>query len=110
MLILRTQMVDAFIALIFGLGLVVAPALILSILGAHTDDAGIVVARILGATLLGYAGMYPSTFLLSPLAPPNFFHFDDPSFTVEQLTLEDLVLAYMSRAATDRRPALETTR
>jgi ABC-2 type transport system ATP-binding protein len=35
---------------------------------------------------------------------------DDPSFTVEQLTLEDLVLAYMSRAATSPRPALETTR
>ena len=35
---------------------------------------------------------------------------DDASFTVEQLTLEDLVLAYMSQAATDRRPALETTR
>jgi ABC-2 type transport system ATP-binding protein len=35
---------------------------------------------------------------------------DDPSFTVEQLTLEDLVLAYMSQAAAGRRPALEMTR
>jgi ABC-2 type transport system ATP-binding protein len=35
---------------------------------------------------------------------------DDPSFTAEQLTLEDLVLAYMSQPATDLRPALETTR
>jgi hypothetical protein len=61
MVILRTQMVDALIALVFGLGLVVAPALILSILGAHTDDAGIVVARLLGATLLGYAGIDWST-------------------------------------------------
>jgi ABC-2 type transport system ATP-binding protein len=34
---------------------------------------------------------------------------DDPLFTVEQLTLEDLVLAYMSRAK-DRQPALEMTR
>ena len=34
----------------------------------------------------------------------------DPSFTVEQITLEDLVLAYMSRAASDPRPALEMTR
>ena len=34
---------------------------------------------------------------------------DDLSFTVEQLTLEDLVLAYMSQAPTDPRPALETT-
>jgi ABC-2 type transport system ATP-binding protein len=35
---------------------------------------------------------------------------DDPSFTVEQLTLEDLVLAYMSRAAANPLPVLETTR
>jgi ABC-2 type transport system ATP-binding protein len=34
---------------------------------------------------------------------------DDPSLTVEQLTLEDLVLAYMSQKATDPHPALETT-
>ena len=32
-----------------------------------------------------------------------------PSFTVEQLTLEDLVLAYMSQTAGDPLPALETT-
>ena len=35
---------------------------------------------------------------------------DDPSLSVEQLTLEDLVLAYMSQTATNPRPALETTR
>jgi ABC-2 type transport system ATP-binding protein len=35
---------------------------------------------------------------------------DDLSYTVEQLTLEDLVLAYMSQAATETRPTLETTR
>jgi ABC-2 type transport system ATP-binding protein len=35
---------------------------------------------------------------------------DDPSFTVELISLEDLVLAYMSRAASDPRPALEMTR
>jgi ABC-2 type transport system ATP-binding protein len=35
---------------------------------------------------------------------------DDPSLAVEQLTLEDLVLAYMSQTATDPRPALEMTR
>jgi ABC-2 type transport system ATP-binding protein len=34
---------------------------------------------------------------------------DNPSFSVEQLSLEDLVLAYMSQTATDPRPALETT-
>jgi ABC-2 type transport system ATP-binding protein len=37
---------------------------------------------------------------------------DDPSLTVEQITLEDLVLAYMAQAATGavRTPALETQR
>lgn len=35
---------------------------------------------------------------------------DDLSFTVEQLTLEDLVLAYMSQAISGTRPVLETTR
>jgi ABC-2 type transport system ATP-binding protein len=34
---------------------------------------------------------------------------DDPSYAVEQLTLEDLVLAYMSRADPDPLPVLETT-
>jgi ABC-2 type transport system ATP-binding protein len=35
---------------------------------------------------------------------------DDPSFTVEQLTLEDLVLAYLTQANPDPRPVLEMTR
>ena len=35
---------------------------------------------------------------------------DDPSFHIEQLTLEDLVLAYMSQATTGPRPVLEMTR
>jgi ABC-2 type transport system ATP-binding protein len=35
---------------------------------------------------------------------------DDPAYTIEQLTLEDLVLAYMSQAATQARQTLETTR
>jgi ABC-2 type transport system ATP-binding protein len=35
---------------------------------------------------------------------------DDPSWTVEDLTLEDLVLAYMAQASTDRRSTLETVR
>jgi ABC-2 type transport system ATP-binding protein len=46
-----------------------------------------------------------STLIVRSAAP-----IDDPSFTVEQLTLEDLVLAYMSQAATNPRPALETAR
>jgi ABC-2 type transport system ATP-binding protein len=35
---------------------------------------------------------------------------DDASLDVEQLTLEDLVLAYMSQAAADHQRALEMTR
>lgn len=35
---------------------------------------------------------------------------DDPSLAVEQITLEDLVLAYMAQATTSPRPALETIR
>jgi ABC-2 type transport system ATP-binding protein len=35
---------------------------------------------------------------------------EDPLFHVEQLTLEDLVLAYMTQANTEPRPALEATR
>jgi ABC-2 type transport system ATP-binding protein len=46
-----------------------------------------------------------STFIVRAAAP-----IDDPSLTVEKLTLEDLVLAYMLQAATSHRPALETTR
>lgn len=46
-----------------------------------------------------------STLIVRSAAP-----IDDPSFDVEQLALEDLVLAYMSGAATNPRPVLETTR
>jgi ABC-2 type transport system ATP-binding protein len=46
----------------------------------------------------------------STLIVRNTTPMDDPSFTVEQLTLEDLVLAYMSRAEPDPLPVLETTR
>ncbi|GIH18476.1 ABC transporter ATP-binding protein [Rugosimonospora africana] len=35
---------------------------------------------------------------------------DDPSLAVEQITLEDLVLAYMTQATTSPRPALESIR
>jgi ABC-2 type transport system ATP-binding protein len=35
---------------------------------------------------------------------------EDPMLTIERVTLEDLVLAYMSRAASPSRPALEATR
>jgi peptide/nickel transport system substrate-binding protein len=33
--------------------------------------------------LLGYAGMYPSTFLLGPFAPPNFMHYGDDAFSAQ---------------------------
>jgi len=45
-----------------------------------------------------------STFIVRTATPIG-----DPSFTVEQLTLEDLVLAYMSQAPRNPHPALETT-
>jgi ABC-2 type transport system ATP-binding protein len=35
---------------------------------------------------------------------------DDPTLAVEQITLEDLVLAYLTQAVTNPRPVLETTR
>jgi ABC-2 type transport system ATP-binding protein len=46
-----------------------------------------------------------STLIVRSAAPIG-----EPSFDVEQLTLEDLVLAYMSGATTNPRPVLETTR
>jgi ABC-2 type transport system ATP-binding protein len=46
-----------------------------------------------------------STFIVRSLVP-----IDDASLTVEQLTLEDLVLAYLSRPVAPRRPELETAR
>jgi ABC-2 type transport system ATP-binding protein len=46
-----------------------------------------------------------STLIVRSAAP-----IEDPSFDVEQLTLEDLVLAYMSVATANPRPVLETTR
>jgi ABC-2 type transport system ATP-binding protein len=46
-----------------------------------------------------------STFVVRSLVP-----IDDPSLTVEQLTLEDLVLAYLSRTSATHRPELETAR
>jgi ABC-2 type transport system ATP-binding protein len=46
-----------------------------------------------------------STFIVRSLVP-----IDDPSLTVEQLTLEDLVLAYLSRPVAPHRPELETAR
>jgi ABC-2 type transport system ATP-binding protein len=45
-----------------------------------------------------------STLIVRSTAP-----LDDPSVTVEQLTLEDLVLAYMTQTPRNPQPALETT-
>jgi ABC-2 type transport system ATP-binding protein len=61
------------------------PAGVEVIEASHTDRQSTLIVR--GDTLMG-----------------------DPTLTVEQLTLEDLVLAYMSQAATDRRSTLETVR
>jgi ABC-2 type transport system ATP-binding protein len=46
-----------------------------------------------------------STLIVRSAAP-----IDDPAWTVEQLSLEDLVLAYMAQSTADRHPALETQR
>ena len=46
-----------------------------------------------------------STYIVRSLVP-----IDDASLTVEQLTLEDLVLAYLSRPVAPHRPELETAR
>ncbi|MDG4823715.1 ABC transporter ATP-binding protein [Asanoa sp. WMMD1127] len=46
-----------------------------------------------------------STFIVRSVVP-----IDDPGLTVEQLTLEDLVLAYLSRSVAAHRPELETAR
>jgi ABC-2 type transport system ATP-binding protein len=46
-----------------------------------------------------------STMIVRSSAP-----IDDPSFAIERISLEDLVLAYMTGAAVDPRPALEMTR
>ena len=46
-----------------------------------------------------------STFIVRSLVP-----IEDASLSVEQLTLEDLVLAYLSRSAPTHRPELETAR
>lgn len=46
-----------------------------------------------------------STLIVRSSVPP-----EAPPFTVEQLNLEDMVLAYMSQALSTSRPVLETTR
>ena len=69
-MVARAQIADTFIAFAFGVGLIVVPDLILSIYGAHTDAAGIVTARLLGAFTLGYAAVnwYTSRAVDAPLA------------------------------------------
>jgi len=56
-LIRLVQSVDAVVALAFGIGLLIAPDVVLSIYGAHTDAVGVLVARLAGAQLLGYAAI-----------------------------------------------------
>lgn len=47
--------VHAIVALLFGLGFVFAPAAILAPYGITTNEAGIVIARLLGAAFLGFS-------------------------------------------------------
>jgi Ca2+/Na+ antiporter len=57
MLVNRIQRIDAFIALAFGIGFVVLPELVIGIFGARTDAAGLIVARLLGASALSLAAV-----------------------------------------------------
>jgi hypothetical protein len=47
--------VTALVALIFGLGFILAPAATIGLYGNTLDEVGLFVARYLGAALLGYA-------------------------------------------------------
>ena len=49
--------VNAVVALLFGLGFVIAPAATLAPYGVTIDEAGVQVARFFGAALLGYAAI-----------------------------------------------------
>jgi len=52
---LSTVMVaNAVVAFLFGLSLILAPAQLLSLYGMTMDAAGILVARLFGASLIGY--------------------------------------------------------
>jgi hypothetical protein len=46
--------VSSVIGLIFGLGLLVAPAPLLQLYGLNTDDTGLLLARLFGVELIGY--------------------------------------------------------
>ena len=53
---LSTVMIaNAVVALLFGLGDIFAPGPLLSFYGMTTDAAGILVSRLFGASLIGYA-------------------------------------------------------
>lgn len=47
--------INAIVALLFGLGFVLAPAATLAPYGVTTNEAGILVARLLGAAFLGFS-------------------------------------------------------
>jgi hypothetical protein len=49
------MVINAIVALFFGLGLVLAPGALVSLYGAQLGEAGIYVARLLGAEFLSYA-------------------------------------------------------
>lgn len=54
-LITTAQRADALLALLFGLGFVLAPGLLLALYGVDPDPARLFLARMLGAAVLGYA-------------------------------------------------------
>jgi fluoride ion exporter CrcB/FEX len=46
---------NAVVAFVFGIGFILAPAQLLSLYGITTDAAGILLARLLGASYIGYS-------------------------------------------------------
>ena len=69
-MVARAQIADTFITLAFGVALILVPDVLLALYGARTDAAGIVLARLLGAFTLGYAGVnwYTSRAVETPMA------------------------------------------
>ena len=54
-------LVDGIAALGFAIAFLALPALTLSLFGVQVDGIGVVLARLLGAALLGYAGFMLAT-------------------------------------------------
>lgn len=49
--------INSVVALLFGFGFVLAPETLMSFYGATLNDAGILIGRLFGAALIGYASL-----------------------------------------------------